>query len=552
MLSLRMIEDRDCTDQQATALWERKEPAAEHGRAVRLALRIVQAGALLVVLAASTYRLFELDRFFVPKELVLHVTACLAGLLLARAFRRTAFARVDLLLVAFLALGVVSAALAANPWYAARAVAVTASGIALFWVGRILREAGLERQLLGGLAAAVVVASITALLQTYGVRTDFFSANRAPGGTLGNRNFVAHIAAFGLPVVLYTALEARRFTGFLLGAAGAAVVTASLALTRSRAAWLAVAAAGAILLASMVIAPALRRSGRTWLRLALLLALAGGAVLGAVSLPNTLRWRSDNPYLESVRGVTNFREGSGAGRLVQYRRSLLMGLRDPLLGVGPGNWAVEYPGHAPSSDPSLDRNEPGTTSNPWPSSDWVAFASERGLPAALLLALAFAGIIIAGLRQLTGGATAEQALAAAAMIATLVAASVAGMFDAVLLLAAPALLVWTTLGALWSPRTIQAPRFPRAAVGALVVVSLLAGVGALRSAGQLAAIGLSGSTRNVTAWSVAARLDPGNYRVRLRLARDANGRETRCGHAHAAHSLQPNASAARRLERRCD
>ena len=51
----------------------------------RLALRILQAGAIAVVLVVTTLNVFELDRFFVPKELVLHVTAVLAGLLAMRA-----------------------------------------------------------------------------------------------------------------------------------------------------------------------------------------------------------------------------------------------------------------------------------------------------------------------------------------------------------------------------------------------------------------------------------------------------------------------------------
>ena len=45
------------------------------GERVRLALRVLQLGALAVVLAASTYKVFELDRYFVPKEVALHITA---------------------------------------------------------------------------------------------------------------------------------------------------------------------------------------------------------------------------------------------------------------------------------------------------------------------------------------------------------------------------------------------------------------------------------------------------------------------------------------------
>ncbi len=145
------------------------------GRAERLALRVIQVGAIAVVLAASTRKTFELDRFFVPKELALHLTALAAALLAIRALRRTALTTVDILLLASLSLGAVSAALATNPWLAGRAFAISVSGALLFWTARALRESGLSRPLLGGIAFAVVLAAATSLLQTYGVRIDLFS-----------------------------------------------------------------------------------------------------------------------------------------------------------------------------------------------------------------------------------------------------------------------------------------------------------------------------------------------------------------------------------------
>jgi O-antigen ligase len=542
------------------------------GRPERLALRVLQAGAVAVVLAATTYKVFELDRYFVPKELVLHLTALLAGLLALRAFRRAPFSRVDLLLLAYLGLGLVSAVLATNPWLAARALAISVSGVAVFWSARALACAGLGRALLGAVALAVVAGAVTSLLQTYGVTTELFSLNRAPGGTLGNRNFISHMAAFGLPVVLLVAVTARHAAGYLAGAVGGTVVMAALVLTRSRAGWLAFAAAAVVFAVAMVAAPALRTHGRTWLRLAGILIVGAAGVAAGLLLPNTLNWRSDNPYVESIRGVANYQEGSGRGRLVQYRQSLGMAMRHPLLGVGPGNWAVQYPAHAAPADPSLDRSAPGTTSNPWPSSDWVAFASERGLPAAVILLLAFVGMLAGAARRLVRTRDPVQALAAATLIAMLAAVTVAGVFDAVLLLALPTLLAWAALGVLWAPpvRTAEDPRHddtlsgpepPRTgaangvrgglALVALLVVALGAGVGAARSAAQLAGIVTFASRDDAASLARAARIDPGNYRLRMRLARSAGSRSERCEHARAAHALFPHAEAARNLDRRC-
>ncbi|HEX6640874.1 MAG TPA: O-antigen ligase family protein, partial [Thermoanaerobaculia bacterium] len=354
-------------------------------RPPRAALRIVQVGAIAVIAIVATLDAFELDRFFIPKELVLHLTAALAGLLALRAMSRT---RIDLVLGAYLLVSAIAALFAQNPWLAMRAVAISVSGIVLFWVGRALRDGGLARPLLNALAFAVVLAAITSLLQTYGIDLALFAENRAPGGTLGNRNFVAHIAAFGLPLVLLGALRARSMWP---GAVGAAIVTASLVLTRSRAAWLAFAAVTIVFVVALLVSAPLRRDGRTWRRLLTIVVLIAGGVVAALLIPNTLRWRSDNPYLETVKRVADYQEGSGAGRLVQYEQSLRMAARHPLFGVAPGNWSVEYPQYAARHDPSMSDNDDGTTTNPWPSSDWIANVAERGFPAAILLALAFLG-----------------------------------------------------------------------------------------------------------------------------------------------------------------
>jgi O-antigen ligase len=520
----------------------------------KIALRMLQLGALAVVLAAVTYREFELDRFFVPKELVLHVTALVAAAALVRRVRDMRFGIVDGLLAAFLALSAVSAALAANGWLAFRALAVSASGIALFWAAAAVTRAGRQRPLLVALACAVVAGTSTALLQAYGVGWDLFSINRAPGGTLGNRNFIAHLAAFGLPIVLIVALRARHWYGYLFAMAGVAPVVASLVLTRSRAGWLAFAASLVVLALALLAGRATRGDGRTWLRVAGVLLLCAAGAAAAITLPNTLQWRSDNPYLESLRGVAEYQEGSGAGRLIQYRQSLRMAAGSPLLGVGPGNWPVAYPAHAAPGDPSLSGGTPGTTSNPWPSSDWVAFASERGFAAALLLALALIGIAAAAIRRLRTTTQRDDALTAAGTLAVIAATIVAGMFDAVLLLALPAFIVWSALGALGAAdRDAGATPVPLRAV-AIVAVLVIAAAGTARSTAQLAAMHIFTQRSDATWLARAAVIDPGNYRLRLRLARAGSGlgRDERCRHARAAHALLPSAHEARNLNRNCN
>jgi O-antigen ligase len=477
-----------------------------------LALRVIQIGAIAAVLVVLPNPSFELDRFLAPKELVLHITAVIAGLLALRSIRRVSMTRVDWLLIAYLAVSAASAVLATNRWLGLRALAVSASGIVLFWTARALRQAGLERPLLNGLALAVVIAAITSLLQAYGVRLDFFASSRAPGGTLGNRNFVAHAAAFGLPIFLLAGLRAQRTATYVLASIGIAIVTASLVLSRSRAAWLAFAVMFLIFFFGSL---------KSWGRLSGVVVFAAAGVGAALLLPNTLHWRSENPYLESVRGVANYEEGSGRGRLEQYGRSLVVLAHHPILGAGPGNWTVEYPRYARANDLSVDSDR--MTFNPWPSSDWVGFLSERGIVAAVFIALAFIGIAM----------TARDAT----LLATIAAAIVAGLFDAVLLLAVPALIVWTAIGALWSPPPTMRPLRALIAVAAIVVSAL----GAFRSASQVVAMEIYASG---TGLERASQIDPGNYRIHMRLSR-------KCAHARAAHALFPNAEAARAAARRC-
>jgi len=523
-------------------------------RADRLALLIIQLGALAVVLAAYPYKAFDLDRYFVPKELVLHATAAIAALLCVASRRRLVLDAVDLLLVAFLALSTASAILATNRWVAARGLAVSLSGIAIYWVARALRAEGRHRAVVGAVATAATLGAITSLLQTYGVDSEYFSLNRAPGGTFGNRNFMAHVCAIATPAIIYCALTARSSRGYLGWGLAFGLVSAAVFLSRSRAAWLALAAS----LGLMIIAAWLTRHRWREPRLSrrvTTLGVAAGVFIGAVALlPNTLEWKSDSPYLESMRGVVNYRQGSGRGRLVQYTTSLKMATAHPILGVGPGNWAVVYPRYADDGDPSLDTE--GMTANPWPSSDWMAFLSERGLPAFVALVLAFVAIGVGAVRQLARARTSDQIFAGLALGGTIVATVVVSAFDAALLLAAPTLLVWALLGAL---------RDPRAATQGLTISrgvhqwapALAFALGALavgRSVCQSVAMDIFNGTSRTSRIETASFLDPGSYRIHVRLA-ESYAERGNCArvipHARAARSLFPNAAEPRQLLAQC-
>ena len=521
----------------------------------RLALHLVQLGLILIVLIALPYKSFDLDRFFVPKELVLHATAVLAALLCLGGRRRLELSFADLCIAGFLIISLISAGFAQNWWLAGRAVAISISGALLFWVGTTLRAVGLQRQVLSAVALAVIAGALTALIQAYaGPTTDLFSLNRAPGGTFGNRNFMAHLAAIGVPAVVIAALSARTRVGFLLGAIGSVILAAALVLSRSRAAWLAVFATGAVMVIVALLTRASISGGRTWARLRI---LAIGAVLGGLAsmyLPNRLNWNSTSPYLDSMRGLVNTKEGSGAGRVVQYRNSLEMAMSSPFVGVGPGNWSVHYIKFAERRDPSLS-SAGWMTDNPWPSSDWVAFVSERGIVATVLLVLALVAIGLRAVRELPAARETndfERATAALTLIGTLVATVVVGLFDAVLLIAIPSMFMWLIAGVLSPPRAI-ARSVRSGALGApvLVLFGLLA---IARAAGQMQAMAIYNGASRLTTIERAKRFDPGSYRIRMRLAEGYASRGD-CGksvpHGKAAHEMFPNASDPRAVLRKC-
>jgi O-antigen ligase len=521
----------------------------------RIALAALSLGAVGVVLAAAPYKAFDLDRYFVPKELVLHAAGAIAALAMISGCRRLTLMTVDWLLAGFLAASAISAAFATNLWTAERALAISVSGALVFWTAGALRRAGLSSVLLVALATSVVVAAATSLAQAYGVDTEIFSLNRAPGGTFGNRNFIAHYVAIGTPIVALAALTARRGLGSVLGGISIAILGAALVMSRSRAAWLAVLALAVITGAAGFLTRDRWREAKTTRRLLVMGGAAVAGVIAAVVLPNRLEWKSDSPYLESAAGLVNYKEGSGRGRLVQYGNSLKMTEAHPMLGVGPGNWPVAYPKYASHNDPSMSQDD-GLTSNPWPSSDWVAIISERGVVAFGLLVATVLALLwrtIGDLRR-GQGRDSERVLTAIALIGTIVALAVVGAFDAVLLLAAPTFLFWTLAGALAPPPPQPSSASASARMWGTVAVAIVGVVAIGRSATQLAAMATYNSSTRLAAIADAARLDPGSYRIRVRLAQAYLSRGD-CSHARgearAARGLFPNAAEPRRVLAAC-
>jgi hypothetical protein len=560
----------------------------------RVAAILLQLGVVAVIVAAAPYKLFELDRYFVPKELVLHVVALFIAILLVARRRTINIDLADALLALFLAWSAAAALFATNHWAAQRALGLSVSSALIFWGARRVGALGMYRPILVAAAFATVCAAAASLAQAYGFESDYFSLNRAPGGTLGNRNFVAHIAVIGLPALVWSTVTARYSIGALLGSLGVAILGAALVLSRSRAAWLAVVATVIVLAGPLIVSRKYWEGAHVGGRLArVLLAGALGGIV-AIALPNRLNWASDSPYLDSARGMVDYSKGSGRGRVAQYRNSFRMAAANPVFGVGPGNWPVRYVRFAPGNDRSLA--DDGMTANPWPSSDWVAFLSERGFIAASALLLAFVTLFFRAFRgwgslsRAEGTSTSaddaemienvesigavdtadirtvdnaehirtvsDRVLLKLALAGTIVATIVVSAFDAVLLLAAPAFLIWSVVGAATGARAGARPlqlstrAWAIAAAGTLLIVI----ASTARSATMTRSMAVVGRGGQTAGWVRGAAWDPGSYRINLKAA-ELYSRRGRCKtarpYAERAVALFPHSPAARRVSRRC-
>ena len=520
----------------------------------RIIRTLIQLGVILAVVVALPYKLFELDRYFVPKELVLHATALIVAVLLLARRRSLSFDLADGLLALFLLWSTASALFATNYWLAQRALGVSVSGAIVFWGARSVAERGSYRPILIAAAIAAVCAAVFSLGQAYGLDSEYFSANRAPGGTFGNRNFVAHIAVIGLPSLVWCTVTARRSFGALLGSLGAAAVAMALVLSRSRAAWLAVAACVVVLFVPMLASRKYWRGAKVGGRFARLVLAAVIGAMVAIVLPNRLNWNSESPYLDTARGVVDYKKGSGRGRLAQYENSLQMAISNPVFGVGPGNWPVEYVKFAPSNDRSLA--EDGMTANPWPSSDWVAFISERGIVPTIALLGVFAVLFYGSLRRWSELKSGDDVLAQLVLGGTIVATIVVSAFDSVLLLGAPAFLVWSVIGATSGIRHEgrEAKLSPRAWGLAAAGLLFLALVSTARSATQTVSMMTVGRGGMMAGWVNGAEWDPGSYRINLKLA-ELYYRRGHCAtartYARRAEGLFPHAPAPKRILNEC-
>ncbi len=512
---------------------------------LRLAAALLGLAMIAAVMVALPVAPTDLDRHQFPKEAVLHLAVLAAGLVAGRGVLDTLPRAVRILVGVIVLWSVLGLAVAVNPWLAVRAIGLTATGALAFATAHFLGRHGQRRMVLAAAVIAALLGVSGALAQAWGLDHRSFADLRAPGGTLGNRNFVAHLAAMALPLAVTGLLAATRRRTVALTAVLSTAIVVTLILTRSRAGWLAALAAVLAVIVWLMLVPGQFRDTLPRKRFLLVPGLALIGVVIAMAIPNTLEWRSDSPYTDTLGNLTNYREGSGRGRLLQYQHTMTLAFRHPLLGVGAGNWPLRYGEVAPSSDPSWARNDV-IPLNPWPSSDWMALVSERGILAPIAVLLLGASLLLTAFRRRRDSV--DHALRGAAMAGILVGALITGLFDAVMLLAVPLGFVAITVGALLPTADDRPLRpVPRILRQLLIVLVL---VGAVRSVQQTAAYLVAGGGTTRAALARGARIDPFSFPLQIELGRSGPCR-TASLHARAALRLAPTWASAQRAAKRC-
>jgi hypothetical protein len=467
----------------------------------------LQIGLVICVLALLPKGVLGIGLCNSPKELALYFFGLTAASLCLVAASQITIDWTDLLLGLFLLISIVSGCFATvDRLEAISTVGVTFTGAAVFWSARDLATGDQRWPLLARVRLAVFLVALGVLVDAF---TEGHGLSFAkPGGMQANRNWAGHLLALGMPLMALQRPQAGSAKRLTLDLLTLFACSAALVLTRTRAAWLgAIFGTGFPLL--VITATSRRSHASTSTQPALLCALALG-VVAAVYTPTRLSWKSPHPYMETVKNLLAHNRGSGLGRIVQCRHSMAMVMDHPALGVGPGNWEILYPAYLLGIRPPVIARLWHIPSRP--SSDWVGFTAERGVPATVALLAALVTLAMAQIESL-GRSTNydERAYCSLVALGTLIALTVVGSFDAVLQLPAPTYLVFLTLGALAPRGKIVAALRLSPARRTLIIVTIL----------LVAAILAAFTIDEIVVVSLIARQDGGGVSAASRFALDS-------------------------------
>ena len=317
-------------------------------------------------------------------------------------------------------------------------------------------------------SAAGLIVAILGILQYFGVELPIPSTG-LPSATLSFRNLAASFLIGGIPLALIAWKEdphpLRR--GVWLVSAGSMLLL--LGYTRTRGAWVGLAAGGIVAAFYLVrcgYRPALTK--RQWGSIAVALTI----LMGLVSL-DPIQDRSAPQKFDVVKSsakaaLTSITDaGADRGRLIFWRKTFHMIADHPFLGVGLDNWEFHYPRY--------DRGEwnRGHSEPVRPHNDLLWIWSELGL-VGLIGFLGFVSLPVYAMFKGTRGVTHPATVAG--FLVAVVALFTHGLFSFLREQPAASTLLWLSLLGLAIPLSVRTNVVLRRGMPAL---TLLFGLGAL-------------------------------------------------------------------------
>lgn len=368
---------------------------------------------------------------------------------------------------------------------------------------------------------------------------------RVPG-TLGHPNNLGAFLAMTLPLTAHLALREPRGLRRSPWALGTIASAAALALTLSRGAWLACAAAG---LAWVLLERPGSRAGRSASAGRTTMLLAGLAALALALL--VLLTPAGPRIVARAREAADPRAPTTRTRLLMWRAAAAMLAERPLTGVGTDAFGLAYPAHRSPAHWAIEWN-PGPVKAHSEPLQIAATQGCFGLGAALLVA-AFALLALVRLaRHADAGVRAGGATAGASLVAFAV-SGLTGFTVAATGALAAALAGWMSGRALPPPASAPRASAPATALALLATLLLWAALVLAPWRGVVAAsVGIElppADPRRAAALERALAIASWDTRYRVELARTQLHRALATDDGREARALL--ASARAQLERVC-
>ncbi|MEA3296906.1 MAG: O-antigen ligase family protein [candidate division Zixibacteria bacterium] len=277
------------------------------------------------------------------------------------------------------------------------------------------------------ISLAAIGLSLTGLLQYYNLAFTDIPGNVIPYATMANRNLLISALCMMFPFVLYIVVQGDSLWRKLAAVSGLLSMVV-IVISYTRAVWIAVATATIVTLVIFIVNSGRMSVSRDQLATFRKSILIGLAIMAAVIIicgGLLVRHGEGESVLDRIASLAAFDEGSAGQRLKLWDKSLAMFMDKPLLGVGPGNWKLNF---AVYGTEGL-RSEGARILYQRPHNDYLWILTESGLFALACYLAIFITALICCIRILRHSPERDDIVFSLLMVFGLVAASTVAFFS---------------------------------------------------------------------------------------------------------------------------